>query len=716
VDKFLTFGIVGLSLAAIYAVMASGLVVTYTTTGIFNFAHGAIGMLAAFAYWQLRVAWGWPAPIAIAMVLLVLAPGFGLFLEWLIMRRIRELSDAVKLVVSIALLTALISTARWIWDPSKPRTLRKFFASSKPIHVGPTTITMHQLITLGVAVVVAVGLRIVMYRTRIGVAMRAAVDDPSLSVLNGARPEIAAKMAWALGSFLAAVGGILIAPNVALDAGTLSLLILSAYAAAVVGRLRSVPMAFLGAVIVGCTESYLAGYLPRSPYLTTMRLASPAIILFVVLLVLPQNKLKSRVRSRESFPVPKWRGAIMFAVGVTFAGIVLATTLGESDQITYGRMFSIALIALSLVPLVGYTGQISLCQMTLAGIGAVVYSHLGQGTLLSLVLAMVVPAAVGVVIALPALRLSGIYLALGTAAFAMMVDKWVFTVPPLKVFGLFKVSFFSEGSLEVPPLRVFGTTISTSASQTILAAALFSATCLVVVALRRSFFGRRLIAIRDSEAACATLGGNLVVAKMSVFAISAAIAGLGGAVWSMQSGTISGNYFDFITGLQIFVVAVVGGIAKLGGALFAGAALAGVLPVMVALAPSLENVAALMPGLAGVGLGQSPNGAVGDLRKRWDDILATRVMTVVFAAFVVGWYALRMMNVTTNWPFVIGLAIGSVLIRTIATIHAYHTRNQGRIKLVPMEWRGISEPWTEEDGRMIEWGMAWAAREQAGRA
>jgi branched-chain amino acid transport system permease protein len=475
-------------------------------------------------------------------------------------------------------------------------------------------------------------------------------------------------------------------------------------------------MAFVGAIVVGCTESYLAGYLPANPYLTGVRLASPALILFVVLLVLPQQRLKSKVRSRESFPEPQWRGSLMFAAGVIFLGVVLATTLTTSDALSYGRIFSIALIALSLVPLAGFSGQISLCQLSLAGLGGVVFSHLGGGSPLGLLLSMLIPAAVGIVIALPALRLSGIYLALGTAAFAMAMDKWIFTLPTFKVFGLFTVSFFAVGSVEVPGLHAFGATFSTPAAQMVVAAVLFAASALAVVAIRRSFFGRRLIAIRDSEAACATLGGNLVVAKMSVFALSAAIAGLGGAVWSMQAGTIAGNFFDFITGLQIFVLVVVGGVGKLGGAMFSGATLVGGLPVLVALAPSLQNLTALMPGLTGIGIGRSPNGMVPLMRHRWDDILATRVMTWVFVGFVGGWYGLRLAHVIANWPFAIGLFVGAMTIRSIATQVAYRRRNQGRPHLTPMEWRGVNEPWVPADERLIEWGIAWSAGEQVGRA
>ena len=100
-DKFLALSFAGLCTAGIYAIAASGLVLTYTTTGVFNFAHGAIGMLGAFTYWQLKVDWGLPTPLAVAIVLLVIAPLFGAGIERIIMRRLQGTSDATQLVVTV---------------------------------------------------------------------------------------------------------------------------------------------------------------------------------------------------------------------------------------------------------------------------------------------------------------------------------------------------------------------------------------------------------------------------------------------------------------------------------------------------------------------------------------------------------------------------------------------------------------------------------------
>jgi len=274
VSGFLAFGIVGLATAAIYAIIGSGLVLTYVTTGTFNFAQGAAGMLAAFAYWQLTVGWGWPVPVALAVVLLVLAPAFGLAIEKVVMRPISHLGETERVVVTVALLSGMIAGANAIWNPSVSRSLTPFLSSRAPIRIGPVMVSWHQAITMAVAIGVAIGLRVLLHRTRAGTEMRATVDDRQLTALAGGDPVRAAKLAWVLSTQLAAVAGILIAPSVALDSSQLSLLIVSAYTAAIFGRLRSLPMTFAGAVVVGCLESYLNGYLPQNSYLPGLRLAA----------------------------------------------------------------------------------------------------------------------------------------------------------------------------------------------------------------------------------------------------------------------------------------------------------------------------------------------------------------------------------------------------------------------------------------------------------
>jgi branched-chain amino acid transport system permease protein len=700
-EQFVAFGVVGLSTAAIYAIIGSGLVLTYDTTGVFNFAHGAAGMLAAFTYWQLSVGWGWPVPLALVVVLFILAPALGLFIERVVLRPVQGMGEAERLVMTVALLSGFIALARLVWDPNTPRTLSTFFPDKPPIHLGPATITWHQAITMLVAVAFAVGLRLLLYRTRAGAEMRATVDDRALTGLTGADPYRANRLAWMLGTMLAAAGGILIAPTVALDASQLSLLIISAYTAAIFGRLRSIPLTFVGAVVVGCMESYLAGYLPQNSYLPGLRLAAPAVLLFLSLLAFPHRRLRGRSRHLVAVPVPTARGTALFAAATLAFGVILASVLGESDLITYGPIFSLGLVALSFVPLAGYAGQISLCQLSMAGIGALVWAHLGShGELWALGAAIVISAVAGALIALPALRLSGVYLALGTAAFAVVLDRWIFTLPSFHIFGV-PISLFEQSSVVAAAPRLFGLRLDTSARLMVFAAACLALASLGVAALRRSRVGRRLIAMQDSEAAYATLGGNLLLAKVLVFALSAGIAGLGGALYGMQQGSITADQFNFVAGLPIFLVAVVGGLGAVGSGLFAGTAIAGPLTVLIRILPSSQNLVAMLPGLAGVGLGRSPQGVISGLRHSWAPVARDRrALGVLLAGVALGWL-LWLANAIHGWEFFGGLLVLALALRRYAA-----ARQAEPAGVDPLEWRGIRRPWRVEDGEVLDRGIA----------
>src|SRR5580700_5403160 len=134
--EFIVFTIAGLATAGIYAITASGLTLTYTTTGIFNWAHGAIGMLAAFAYWQMRVGWGWPTAVAILVCLFVLAPIVGVSIEAGVMRRLEGTSEASKLVVQVGFAFAKVGIAQWIWNPATDRKLPPLF-NGDTLAIGP---------------------------------------------------------------------------------------------------------------------------------------------------------------------------------------------------------------------------------------------------------------------------------------------------------------------------------------------------------------------------------------------------------------------------------------------------------------------------------------------------------------------------------------------------------------------------------------------------
>ncbi|MBA3303251.1 MAG: ABC transporter permease [Acidimicrobiia bacterium] len=601
-SDFLTFTILGVVTGSIYAVAASGLVVTYTTSGIFNFAHGAVGMVAAFTYWELRINRGWPAPVALVVCILVLAPLLGAVIERVLMRGLSNVSQATSLVVTIGLMLGLIGLANTIWE-ARDRQLPEFFGeNNRAFELFDVVIDWHQVITVVVAVLVAVFLRLLLFRTRIGVAMRAQVDDRNLASLNGGRPGRISMLSWALGSSLAAVAGILLAPILQLNVLTLTLLVINAYAAAMVGRLKSLPLTFLGALLLGLAESYAVRYLPDSGIFQNLKPAIPTLFLFGVLLLLPEMRLRggSLVASAGTRN-PSLRASLLGGVAIV-AGAWFASGLFPSTELPrLGEAIALGLVMLSLVPLTGYAGQVSLCSMTFAGLGCYVMVKLGTGGLpiLALVAAAGLAAVVGAVIALPALRLQGLYLALATLAFAVFMDNVFFS--DSRVFGSF-------GTADVPRVDIPGFDLGDERTYIMFLAVVFALVSVAVLALRRGKLGRRLAAMRDSPAACATLGLNLTTLKLVVFVFSAAIAGLGGALFGGLRGSAGGTDFLMVQSLPILLLAVIGGISTVSGALMGGLFLTVLFPTISDTFPSLTEFVFLATGLAGVSLGRQPHG------------------------------------------------------------------------------------------------------------
>lgn len=664
-DKFTAFTIIGLSTGAIYALAASGLVVTYTTSGIFNLSHGATGMLSAFVYWQLRFDWNWPTPLALAATLLVLCPLYGAFTERFIMRGIQGTTEVVRLSVTVAMLAAAIGLANWIWPPKTREAYQTFF-QGRSISVLGTNVSYHKLITFACAVVVAIALRLILFRTRAGVAMRAVVDDRNLMQLNGGRPDRVAVAAWAGSACLAGLAGVLFAGEQQLSIGTLTLLVVNAYAAAIFGRLRSLPLTFLGAVVLGLAESYYTAYrdvevfgkfdlIPKSVLgfnLDGLRSSLPMIALFVVLVVLPQTRLRAGVaRLRETSKAPQWSNA--FIGVIVFVGLVIAIsgmlTRGNTLYLTDAMLLAIA--ALSLVPLTGYAGQVSLAPLTFAGLGAVIMAKLpGNGSPLSLLATILIVAAIGALVALPALRLSGVYLALATAAFAIFTSRIVFN----------QRQTFGAGQVSVPPLDIPGVELTTPRARLIELAIAFCVLAMCVVALRRSRLGRRLIALKDSPIASATLGMNLTLTKVAAFAISAGIASCAGAL----AGTgRSPEMYEFAASLPIVLLVVVGGVGTVSGALFAGISL-GTNTIMGALLPTMKNISKVLPGVIGITLGRNPDGATHQISENFEPLQGRWSLIGVGAAGGVGLWALCNFGAISRWTFAVALIVWTMSVVT----------------------------------------------------
>ncbi len=625
-DTLAQFLVSGVVLGAVYAVAASGLVVTYTTSGIFNFAHGAFGMFGAYFYWQMVEDWGWPQVPALIVLLGILAPLFGALIERVIMRGLQGVSAVTRLVVSISLLVGLLQLAQVIWTSEVGRTGPEFFAGERFTVVG-YGVSYHEAITIMVALAIAVGLRLLLYRTRLGIAMRSVVDDRSLASLNGARPDLTAMASWALGAMLAAVAGVLVAGAVSLDHLALTLLVINAYAAAIFGRLRSLPLTFVGALVLGLIDSFILVYSAdildflgweADWVATSFRAVVPVLVLFAVLLMIRPSQLRTlgAAQSRELVPKPalvkvvRWGGVMVLAalaLGLWLESVDALWGSQDLDDLIKG--VGTAIIMLSLVPLTGYGGQISLAQMTFAGIGGVSMAYWGgDNQWLALLAGVAIATVVGALVSLPALRLRGIYLALATMAFAVFMESFVFQELPL----------LASGSARVEPLSIPFFSLESDTATLVFLSVVFVLMSLFVVFLRRSPFGRRLQAMKDSEAASATIGMSLVRTKLSVFALSAGMAGLGGALYFSSIETVGTTDVAMINSLIVMLMAVVGGIASVGGVLFGGMAL-GVFEIISTHIPALTDFFKVAPGLVGISLGRNPNGAVNEIASNLRD-------------------------------------------------------------------------------------------------
>ena len=609
----LGFLLTGVALGSIYGVAAQGLVVTYATSGVFNFAQGAIGMFLAYVYWEFRVDIGLPTIVGILLTVLVAAPVMGVLIERGIMRFLTDSPIVAQLVVTIGLMLGLMGLAASVWNPNTQHVIPTFFGSSG-FNIGSTFLPYYRLVTILTGIAIGLLLRFLLYHTRLGVTMRAVVDNRDLTVLNGARPASATMTAWALGSSMAALAGIFLAEELStLDPGTLTLFIVDAFAAAIIARLRSLPMAYVGGLIIGLTLSFQENFLSWTGRWTSAASAIPAALLFIAVLFVKDARIKGRSKPRKTTDrIPSTRNALLGFAALIVIAAVCAATLDRTNMRMVTLIVLTAFVMLSLVPLTGWANQISLAQITLVGFGAFAVVEWGfNGNVLGLLIAAALTVPVGMIMAGPAIRLQGIYLALATMAFARLAEFLFFDQPHV----------FGNGNRPVPPLSVFGLQVENpfsflgisfaqGAGFLIFTAILFSVVGLIVIAVQRRSFGRRLVALRDSPDAASMLGMSLTLTKLGVFMFSAAIAGLAGGLFAFYYTSVGTTDFQLIAGLPYLLLLVVGGVSVVGGAVVGAIFLVQFSWLNQAFPDNtfLTWFANLGPGLIGIGVGRNPEG------------------------------------------------------------------------------------------------------------
>lgn len=559
--------VIGIFDGAIYSLAAMGVVLTYKTSGIFNFAYGAVAMFSAFMFWQLRDGWHLNQWISIPLLLLVIAPIIGLFLERMF-RPVTAMSAEIQIVIALGLLAFLQALALLLWGGS-PRVLTSILSTKTFAFTSRLNIEYSQLFTLLIALALAGGLWALLRFTNLGLSTQAVIDNRDLAELNGVDSNAVSRAAWIISSMFAALVGVLLSGKSRLDVYTLVLVVIYAFAPAVLGRLNSLPLAFAGAIALGVADN-VANYWSSSGLLADVKSAVPYLALFALLLVYGGRLKEMRgsfqsVTSAVATRVAGTRrllamGGVLLVVGLALPALLNTPQLGN---VTAGVVF--ASIALTLVLLTGWSGQISLAQFTFVGIGAFTAGHLagahGSGFVGAALLGALMAIPVGVVVGLPSLRLSGLYLALATMAFALTVDTLVFSRPGISG-GLSGIS--------VSRPRIAGMSFASATRFYYLALALLVVYAGIAVALHRGPVGRRLAMLRDAPLAASTYGVNLTLTKLTVFAASGSAAALAGAMFGAFRRSVAPGDFAFGASLSLLLLVVLGGRALVGGALIAG--------------------------------------------------------------------------------------------------------------------------------------------------
>ena len=595
--EFIQLLVSGAITGAIYSLIAAGLTLSYTSTGIFNLAYGGIAYTSAVLYFQLINALGIESLgmrlLSFFLVVVVFCPLLGQLLNVAVFRPLARANDAAKVMATIGILVALpaltdlivdLGTKTWdlglrstdyvfltpgVWKvPSETYTYR-------PLGSFDLFISSNQYAVLVVAVVVAIALWALMRHTRLGLQMRAAVDRPDLAGLRGVSESFTSSAAWIIGTMLAGLAGVIGAPVFnSLDSNQYNVFMFIATAAAVVGGLRSIPLAFAGGVALGVVTNWVDEYATFAQDIRGFKNSVPFVVLLVGLLFMARERTRSSGVVADAPPatdytndLPAWRVRLPWVLGAVF--IVLQVFI-FADQFWLGLWvtgLAFGLVFMSWVLLTGLGGMVSLAQaafVTMAAMTAgLVLDKTGLPFIPALVVGVIIAGVLGVIVALPALRLGGLPLALATLALAFMSER-----------VLFEWSWFKNGQgtkgWDIPRPKLGPFDFEDEKSLAVLLVILVLAAAWLVRNLQRSVTGRAIIAVRNSEPAAATSGHSIVRTKLAVFALSALLAGFGGVFFATFIGNVTPFTATTQAGLFWLAVVILVGIRRPGAAVMAG--------------------------------------------------------------------------------------------------------------------------------------------------
>ncbi len=589
-SQYILFLLLGLGSGATYAILGQGLVLKYRSAGVVDFAHGAVAMFIAYVFVNLRSygelelplvllphqiklsSTGLNTTLAIA-ISLVYSAIFGLLLYVIVYRPLRNASPLSRICASVGIMLALQAIAVLNYS-TEAVTTNPIFPSSS-LTVSGVIFPEDRVFLTGVVVVIAVALSLTYRFTRFGLSTRAGAENDRGAALTGISANRIAAQNWVIATVLAGVAGIVIAPIASLDPTSYTLFIVPALAAALIGRFESFWIVALAGLALGCAQSVIDLQITKWTWLPQQGLdeAFPFIVIIIVM------SLRSRALlarggevahhnpsvGRPSHPIRT--SAVCFIVG-----LAMLFLLDNVLRFAFISGLTVTCVALSVVLLTGYVGQVSLAQMSLAGIGGFMLGHIshgwGLGFPFSLIIAGLCAVPIGLVIGLPALRLRGVSLAVVTLGFAAAMDAMIFSSEgfagntsglPIKAPHLLGLNLsISQG--QAYPRIIFGAMV-------LLVVILMG---LIVARLRRGPAGRMLLAIRSNERAAASVGINVAMGKLMAFGMAAFIAGIGGALTGYMQGELTADSFAAFTSISLLAIVFVAGVGRIAGAVVAG--------------------------------------------------------------------------------------------------------------------------------------------------
>jgi branched-chain amino acid transport system permease protein len=635
---FLIYVIPGIPYGCIFGLVAASLVLTFKTSGVFNLGFGAQAYVSATVFYILVEQHHWSKPLGFLVSVVLIAPLLGLLLDRLLFRHMRNKSWAVKLITALGLTIGIPPIVQFL--AGQGQKLRPPSIAPRPDHFyrwGRYSLDGSHLAAVLVTVAVIVLLGLFFRFSNLGLKMRAVVESSRMVELTGINADRIGAVSWAMSSFVAGLAGVLLAPIYSsLNVYNFNTVLVAAIAAAAIARLRSLPMALLGGIVLGVGAELLAGYLPLNGVIATgLRPSFPFLVLVVMLLVSPalhrgQDTIDPlaavdppapALASATRSPTLDRISRIAFAIFlVVFMGVALFSLANHwLFIVTIGLVYTI--IFLSITIMTGMSGQISLCQATFAGVGAFtagqLATHHGVPFVLAMVVGGVVAAGVGAVVALPALRLSGLYLALATLAFALVADNVIF--PAHGIGG-------GEAGLDMPRPQIGPISFNGGRSFFLFVMAVFALLGGVVILIRKGTTGRYLAAMRGSELAAATVGINPARAKITVFALSAGVAGIGGALLGSLQGHTDLNDFNYFISLAFMVLVLTTGSRTVDGAVNAGMAFAFLPEILAHFPPKYSVLEFALFGYGAVNYAKHPEGIV-EYQKRRSMQAVDRLLT-----------------------------------------------------------------------------------------